>query len=44
MQPFSIWTIVQLVVLVAIWVIIFCVGYMVAVWLAKRRMKGKIRK
>jgi len=39
MQQLSWWTIVQLVVFVAFWVILFCIIYIIQSWLARRKNK-----
>ena len=40
MQPITAWTFVQLIVYVAVWVIIFSVGWIIYAKMLKKRNKG----
>ncbi len=37
MQPLTGWTFVQLAVYVIVWVLIFCIGYLIFAWWARRK-------
>jgi len=39
MQELSIWTAVHLAIYIIIWVLIFCIGYIVTAWYVKRKMR-----